>query len=298
MYDGAADTRNVGLKNLEVLDMLMMTKQVMFYWGLLLFLQVNNMAAQYEFQFVTFRCDVRSTYLEIFCQMPKQELTMTIVLSDTGGVPVASQTHKIAAESADKPGAESVLVRYVFVAKPGDYSAQVVLTNRKTNAYSSFTRQVRLPNYGREGLCLSDLQFSSSIVAAPDMASLLVKNGRKIIPNAIRAYGGDANILYLYFEAYNLEQRRTGGNRWLDVRCTILDDTLAVESVRIRQPFEEASLAVDLGIPVHDLPTGRYRLLVRARSPDGQVANKEVSFTVIEPFCLDRERLVEMFIPH
>ncbi|MFQ5641647.1 MAG: GWxTD domain-containing protein [bacterium] len=274
----------------------MITRNCLFYAGLLVLLLSKGVHGQYEFEFLTFKFDESQTYLEIFCQVPNREWVVTITLSDTAGLPVASQTHHNRAQSADISRVEPVVVRYVFVIEPGDYTAQVTLTNPKTKAYSTFSKQVRLPNYSKEGLAFSDLQFASSITVSQDTNSLLVKNFRKVIPNAVRVYGGEVSTVFLYFEIYNLEPLADTQNNWLDVRCTILKDPVAVKSVKVRYPFGESSLAADLGIPVHDLSTGRYQLLITATSQDGQVAKKEAMFTVIKPIRLYTDHEMETLI--
>jgi len=183
----------------------MLLKKLLLYGGLFWLLLINKSYGQYEFEFLTFIFDESRTCLEVFCQVPNKELVVTITLSDTAGLPMASQTHHNYLQSTDIPLGEPVLVRYVFVLEPGNYTAQVTLFNPESKSSYTFNRQVRLPNYSKEDLVFSDLQFASSITVSQDTLALLVKNFRNVVPNVVRIYGRELNTVYLYFEIYNIE---------------------------------------------------------------------------------------------
>ncbi|MFQ5652650.1 MAG: GWxTD domain-containing protein [bacterium] len=221
---------------------------------------------------------------------------MSITLLDSAGSEVTKQTHQILSQIADYQETEPALVRFVFVLEPGDYHAQVTLLDHKTKNSRTFTRRVRLPNYGNSELSFSDLEFASSITVSQDTTSVLVKNFRKIVPNVARVYGREVNTLYVYFEIYNIVWLPGTQDKWLDMRCTILEDSVAVKSEKIRYPLLGRSLAGDLGIRVDDLGPGRFRLLLKAMAPDGQVAQKETVFNIIKPYQLYSHGEMEEFM--
>ncbi|MFQ5823969.1 MAG: GWxTD domain-containing protein [bacterium] len=257
----------------------------------------------YYFEFLCFKAGKgEKSFLEIFCQIPTQNLQfikindefcasyeLSIALYDWNIYEVARSSYS---DTIKVPSFKDIgilkstqLIRFTFLVKPGDYVAQVRLTDLETRSYISFKKNIKVPDYGKSNLKLSDLQIASSITPT-DEESILVKSGRKIIPNVPRIFGPGLDLLYVYLEIYNLHYSPEKPNQELHATVIIQNKKgVEVKSEELRLDKPGNSCALSVGIPVEGLESGQYKLILRVEDRNSaQKAQKSTHFNIVEPF--------------
>ncbi|MFQ5770493.1 MAG: GWxTD domain-containing protein, partial [bacterium] len=255
----------------------------------------------YCFEFLTFKASQQNTFLEIFCQIPAQNLQLIennegylaiyeieITLFDQNNF----QTNRlnfvdsveVAAHEDMSSLTQSRLVRITFLVNPGEYVAHVKLTDKATLSSFSFNKTLQVPDYFNKDLSMSDLQMASSI-SRTDTESVLVKNNMKIIPNVGRIFGSSNNILYVYFEVYNLLFHESEPNKKLNATYTIVDKSgSAVKTVMHKYEKPGDTCALSQGIPIDELASGQYKLILIVQDIDNaQKVSKFAYFTIVRP---------------
>lgn len=256
----------------------------------------------YFFDFLTFKSfDGDNTFLEIFCKMPLKNLKFTngrngftahynldVSLFDKNNVRVHSSSHS---DSVKVQSYKDVLdlttyseiIRFTFVVNPGVYQAHVTVADNTSFTFMGFKRELRIPNYCTNGLQASDIQIANSITIT-DRESMFIKNGREIIPNVSHIYGLDSNILYVYSEIYNLHYEKDNNNNEFLMTYTIFgEDGHKVKKIKRKQNKPGNGCAFSLGIPVGDLKSGQYKLVMDVVDLDtSQTTRQQTLFHVIK----------------
>ena len=177
----------------------------------------------------------------------------------------------------------SEIVRFTFVIKPDDYKAHMTITDNHSLAFKGFRRNLHVPNYAEKGLQASDIQMATSITTTKQQ-TILVKNGREIIPNVGHIYGVDSKMLYIYSELYNLDhQRKSNFNEFL-ATFTITDQNgQKIKEFQHKQNKPGKTCAFSLGIPVGELESGQYKLVMDVIDLDNsKTVTKVTNFHIIE----------------
>ncbi|MFQ5677251.1 MAG: hypothetical protein ACE5G1_15265 [bacterium] len=262
------------------------------------YVQAQN---SYFFDFLTFKAfEGDNTFLEIFCKLPLRTLKFTsertgftahysldISLFDKDNVRVHSASH---ADSVKVQTYKEVLdvttyskvIRFTFVVKPGVYQAHVTVADNGSFTFKGFRRELNIPNYCTRGLHVSDLQVANAITLT-DRESMFVKNGREILPNVSHIYGLDSNILYVYNEIYNLQyEEKNRDNEFMATYTIFGENGHKVKKIKRKQFKPGDGCAFSLGIPVGDLESGQYKLVMEVVDLDNsQTARKQTLFHVI-----------------
>ncbi|MCG8604494.1 GWxTD domain-containing protein, partial [bacterium] len=262
--------------------------------------QPEHFTQNYYFDFLTFRCaDPNRTFLEIFCQVPLSNLTSAGIVEDaqahydinitlfnreTWHTNVLSYTDSVFIESknTDRPSASTELLRFTFLAAPGDYLATVKVANRDRQTYFSFDHEIEIPDYHYDELQISDLQIATAIQQT-DKTSVLVKNGRKIMPNVSHIVGPSQRFLFVYAEVYNLIQKNTESNQF-EATFSIVDrDGRSLKSIPYKIAKPGSASAVSVSIPIGDLPSGNYRVILDIEDLDNaELASNFANIIVVK----------------
>ena len=91
---------------------------------------------------------------------------------------------------------------------PGQFTAAVEMNDEASRRIGVYERPVTVPDYRGSNLMISDLKLSTGITQA-DQPGPFVRQGLNIVPHPLRAYGR-GQLVYVYYEVYNLEQDEAG----------------------------------------------------------------------------------------
>jgi len=255
----------------------------------------------YFFEFLTFKTsDANQTFLEVFCQIPTENLhfvnaddgviarySLSIELMDrTANVADTlsiSDSVKVSYDDGDSYIPATHLIRFAFSVVPGDYVARIILADRHTKWGVQFNKDLSIPDYQTPGLHVSDIQVAANITQSSE-ESVLVKNNKKIVPNPPRVYGMEKKKLFAYTEVYNLSQGKENvANSFLATYRII--DRFGKEVKRIKYKFKKPGHtgAFGVGIPVDELNSGQYRLVMEVQDLDSfESRYKVASFHIIK----------------
>ncbi|MFQ5864800.1 MAG: GWxTD domain-containing protein [bacterium] len=254
----------------------------------------------YSFEFLSFKAeDDEKSYVEIFCQIPTQNLQfvssngefcasyeLSIALFDWKEYRVVGSTHRDTVKASAIENIDPFkLVRFTFLVESGNYEAQVRFTDLASQYCFTFKKKLNVPDYGNSELQLSDLQIASSITAA-DEESILVKNSRKIIPNVPRIFGSEFNVLYVYAEIYNLCYSPEKLNKEFVVTFTVQNKNgFKLKSKELSYDKPGDSCVLSVGIPIDELESGLYELVLNVKDLDSaQETRKSTHFNIVKPF--------------
>jgi len=256
----------------------------------------------YFFDFLTFKAfDGDKTLLEVFCKIPFKSLKFTqtpsgliayynleLTLFNKKNMPIetSSYTDSVKIDSyqeAKNLRAHSEVIRFTFVIKPDDYKAHMIITDNYSLAFKGFRRNLHVPNYTEKGLQASDIQMATSITTT-NQQTILVKNGREIIPNVGHIYGVDSQILYVYSELYNLSHKRKSNFNEFLATFTIIDQNgKKVKEFQHKQNKPGKTCAFSLGIPVGELESGQYKLVMDVIDLDNsKTVTKVTNFHIVK----------------
>jgi GWxTD domain-containing protein len=173
----------------------------------------------------------------------KDEWKMIKSVSDTGGT-------EISESMVD-------LVRYRL--NPGHYRLDLSIREMDSGSEFSAEKHFDVAAIGNE-IESSQIVLAHSIKKCEhEKKSPFYKNGFEIIPNPAGFYGEDFEILYYYFEVYNLTSALSGpGYR---VRYTILDQNgNPVKALKSRTRSKEVvSSSIEIGtVDISSLPSGTF----------------------------------------
>ena len=256
----------------------------------------------YFFDFLTFKAfDGDKTFLEVFCKIPfknlkfvqapdaliaNYNLELTLFNEKNMLVETLSYTDSVKIDSykeAKHLNTYSEIIRFTFVVEPDDYKAHVIITDNQSPVFKGFRRDLHIPNYTKKGLQASDIQIATSITTT-DKQTIFVKNGREIAPNVGHIYGIDSKVLYIYSELYNLHHKRKSNFNEFLATFTIIDQNgQKVKKFQHKQSKPGKTCAFSLGIPVGELESGQYKLVMDVIDLDNsKTVTKETNFHIIK----------------
>ncbi len=257
-------------------------------------------ATSYHFDFLTFKSAAEDkSFLEVFCQIPTENLHfvntndgvlaqyhLDIKLENARDEHVERLSYQDSVKVDYDEGGSYIptthLIRFSFDISPGDYVASIDIADSHANWGVSFTREINVSDYGLSGLQMSDIQLSNNISESQEQ-SVLVKNNKKIVPNPSHLFGLDTKKLFAYSEVYNLSRRATSLTGAFLTTYRILDkDGSEVKRLRYRFNKPGSTGAFGVGIPVDDLKSGHYKLVMQIEDLDSfEVQHKVTQFHVI-----------------
>lgn len=272
----------------------------------------------FYFEFLTFRGnDPEKTYLEVFCQIPKEQLsyaktakglqgdyTLSLRVYNSFGHDVDWATHRdsvVASTLSQVLEANPVVIHFPLLLKPGEYTIRIQFTDKNSLAKARFQKDIYIPDYRDLDLHLSSLQLASDISPALG-PSRLVKNNITVVPIVHHMFRQQLKKLFLYFEIYNLRFASNESERKFRVDYTILDlfGTEIKSMSLIREKLGQSTF-VGLAIPFTGLSAGTYQLRVKICDLDSlNEVEKGVYFSLVKPetHFVDYKQDRKISLPH
>jgi len=287
-----------GLRRFYLLVLLLFTSSTVIGQSL-----THDMAQNsYLFDFLTFKAfDGNKTFVEVFCKLPYKNLQFTkthdgliayynleITLFNKKNIPVETASHtdsvKVGSyKEARHMSTYSQIIRFTFVLNPDDYKVHMIISNNQSPAFKGFRRSLHVPDYAEKGLQASDIQMATSITTT-DEQTVLVKNGREIVPNVGHIYGVDSKVLHIYSELYNFHYKKKRDVNQFLATFTILDQNgRELKKVNHKQNKPGKTCALSLGIPIDGLDSGQYKLVLEVTDLDNsKTVTKQSNFHIIK----------------
>ena len=253
------------------------------------------------FEFLTFRGnDGEQTYLEVFCQIPKEQLsyaktgrgfqgdyTLSLTVYNSFDRDVEWATHRdsvVASTRSQVLELNPVVVHIPLFLAPGEYKIMIQFTDLNSLAMVKFLKNIYIPDYRDQELHLSSLQLASKISPA-SMPSRLVKNGVKIVPIVHHIFREQLHKVFVYFEVYNLYFRAKEPKQSFRVDYTILDLLgTEIKSIGFLREKLSSSTFVGLAIPFTGLSHGTYRLEIKIKDLHSlKETEKSAYFSLVKP---------------
>lgn len=254
----------------------------------------------YAFEFLTYRSLYPDkTLLELLCDFSTDQLIfvkydscffasykLTTAVYDTSGLEIAraglvDSVRVDSFEEMDLPS--SRLIQFSFLIDPGLYDIEIKLLDLETLKGFAIKKQINVPVYQDSLLQLSDLQIARSITPSDKYDEGLVKNGRQVIPNVLRALQLNSD-LYFYFEIYNLYYSLDGGMNKFAVNYRIANQKQDRVIFRRKEEVKPAGFcSFSASISTITLEPDLYTLTLTVEDLDnGQTATKSTNFMIIQ----------------
>lgn len=90
---------------------------------------------------------------------------------------------------------------YTTYLPPGKYDLEIKLYDQDTGSQHDMARSFVVPDYYRDRLSVSDIQFAGLVLEGSSNVGL-ERRGIRIVPNLTRAFGEDHTDMYVYYEVY------------------------------------------------------------------------------------------------
>lgn len=235
-------------------------------------LQVYTTVQRNSLQFLTADSGVEAKF-NIVVSVNRGDSSLASVTDD--------RTDAVASRDQISP-AHRIPLESSFQITPGDFTIEVLVTDKASGESRRKELKTTVPQYGRDNIDLSDIEFGMSVSPA-NTSGAFIKKQTKVIPDADRIYGGGFSTIYYYLEVYNL----AATDRQAEYRIIrkILDG-----SGNVFKAFPEKSLAqrassvteID-SLSVADFPFGSYKLQMSVI--DGitnQIAERSKSFWIYD----------------
>ena len=126
----------------------------------------------------------------------------------------------------------------------------------------------------------------ATAISVSNEKNILVKNGRKVVPNVLRIVGTrELKVLYVYSELYNLQYRSEEPNHEFIATYVIKNEKgIEVKSITRKWKKPGDTCVLSERIPVDELEAGQYQLILIVEDLDtAQTVRKSTSFYVVKP---------------
>ncbi len=194
---------------------------------------------------------------------------------------------RIGSFRAAEAGGRMIVDQFSMTALPGRYA--FVLTISDSTGRGIYRDTVEVEDF-RESPVISGLQLGIDCVTDS------LGRGFAVVPNPGRRFrqvsgnvqvrresGVEADRIYFYFEAYNLDTRTES----CEVRCRLVrqrstgEPDTVVRSPVLRRRQSGGAMAAALGMSIAGLDTGRYELAVIVQDGSGRAAVRTAEFRVV-----------------
>jgi len=171
---------------------------------------------QFFYNFARFQTDKDKIKIEVYCAVPKKNLTFTkkqidseatlnytIIFQDSNFTDIKKTKKTITLHSSDSSDdlAGICLFQENTILPPGAYRMGIRVENPESNSRYVYKHDFNLI-VNKQKLALSDIELASSI-AMSEQQDIFVKNGLKIIPQPYNIVQKETPV-FTYFEVYNL----------------------------------------------------------------------------------------------
>lgn len=149
---------------------------------------------------------------------------------------------------------------------PGKYDLEFKLYDIDTARQLDMVRSFKVPNYFKNKLSISDIQFAGLVTSEPSTIGLN-KRGLTVVPNLTRSYGEEHTELYIYYEIYT--EAKADTKKALKTTYKIKSPTGRIiltqeEELERQGPVGAYSMRFD----TEDFSQGRYSLEIEVEDKD------------------------------
>jgi len=230
---------------------------------------VGETSRSFVLDALSFAADTAHSRLDVFIQVgydnltfvkdgdnysASYELTTTLYDSTNGVIDENTTNEQVTGATFDQSVAAGAfkVTQKVFTVPPGHYSIAVQLRDSESKSVRRLQRQVKVLDFTRGSLALSDIMLVSRIVP---------QGGKKtIVPNISPNVGNLPDAFYIFMEAYS--RRQPDSIRFTaSVTTEKGEEFLRTDTVEFMNPGRNE---VFMRIDNSRLPLGDYRLLVSA----------------------------------
>ncbi|MBT5876816.1 MAG: GWxTD domain-containing protein [Candidatus Latescibacteria bacterium] len=134
---------------------------------------------------------------------------LSLLINDRDGFQMLGETYRDSlvadTELESRVTDNSQALLYSTALPPGKYNLVMNILDVETKDEVNFSRRFEVPDYFRNELSISDLQFAGLIT--PEDSGDASEFGVNVVPNLARAYGEDQTQMYVYYELYTTAPR-------------------------------------------------------------------------------------------
>ncbi|MBD3291000.1 GWxTD domain-containing protein [candidate division KSB1 bacterium] len=182
-------------------------------------------------------------------------------------------------------GNQKLLSVNYLQAKPGEYRLVVRLTDKNSGKQSEKEGVINIEAFDEENLCLSEIEFASSIKPSSEK-NQYYKNGYSVIPNTERFFGTGLPILMFYTEIYNFTQTGQEDTSKYSIKYSILNgdqEVIREFPARIKKKPGESAVEVG-GLNIITFTSGTYFLKIDViDSTNKALASQQAKFFIYRP---------------
>ena len=149
---------------------------------------------------------------------------------------------------------------------PGKYDIQFKLYDIDTERQLDMVRAFKVPDYFKEKLSISDIQFAGLVTSEPSNVGVN-KRGLTVVPNLTRSYGEKHTELYIYYEIYT--KAKTDTKKSLKATYKIKSPTGRMVSTQEEELERQGPVgAYSMRFDTEDFSQGRYSLEIVVEDKD------------------------------
>lgn len=234
------------------------------------------------------------SYVEIYYNLVRDDLkykpdslgysaimNFQVTLNDSAGAFIDSMSWKAGSRisSLSVLGDNDYLISDVLgeLFDPGKYSLDVSVANDVSTGSAKINMEV--PEFSDTALTLSSIEWAYDV--SVDSVGKLVKYGRKVVPNATGRFSQESGAVYLYAEAYNLDNS-PGADSTYTLAMNIYDSQGNLyKSINPTHNHKPGSSAVIItGFSIAPFDGGVYKLKLVLTDGD-RTAESDKAFTVM-----------------
>lgn len=283
---------------------------------------VQVIAGSLTMDFCRFRGDENETYLEIYIDLPRDEVTLSQdsmgwygALNFNGQIrqnrkSIASDHWQIDFMDDNKPEVSStqrVIDARIYQLPAGFYD--ITISARDSLSDNSWTTHdtITISDRPIDRLTISDIELASHMLPM-HVRPIFSRGEFSLVPNPRRTFGGDQSFFIYYVEIYpplinnsgEIDSMRIVPDLEMNTQISYrinryilngIQDTIRTYTEKIRTGSLEGFADLDT-IDLEEFPTGAYRFILSVTDDDGNVADYNTPF-----YIYDKNRLPEHFKP-
>jgi GWxTD domain-containing protein len=270
-----------------------------FLLGMILIVAVPLWAMDYDVDYAVFRGSEGYDIIEVYYLLPRQMFKFqpaenlyrshvfirTALVQQDSVIDLAEREFIDQVKNMQEVTADQKIPEIaVLQAKPGSYQLMTIVADMTSREQYKQSFKVELPDYGNQRLAISHIHLSGQISKTQKQNQFSKYFGYDIIPNASTVFNESYQVLYAFFEIYNLQfdQANPGDYK---VRYAVTDlngkELQSQDWIARKKP---GSSAVEIDqVVITNLPAGVFELRVEVKD---EASNQSIS--AVKRFRLTR----------